>query len=66
MKRRKGVGKREVARQESSSPSSRSAAQWWLGWGGVKKWGGGWKEKFPRLGELKNWVWGIKKLYPPN
>lgn len=58
MKRRKEAGKREMARQESSSPSSRSAVQWWLGWGGVKKWGGGLKEKFPRLGELKNWAWG--------
>lgn len=66
MKRRKGVGEWERARQESSSPSSRSAAQWWLGWGEVKKQGGGQKEKFPRLGELKNWVWGVKKLYPLN
>lgn len=36
------------------------------GLGRSKKQGGGQKEKFPRLGELKNWVWDVKKLYPPN
>jgi len=36
------------------------------GFGRSKKWGGGLKEKFPWLGELKNLVWDVKKLYPPN
>ena len=43
--------------EEFSVESKRSKGV--AGVGRSKKWGGGLKEKFPRLGELKNLVWDV-------